>query len=281
MNYKFSLIMSTVNRTEAVSSFLDLLSKQTYKYYELIIVDQNSDDRLKEITDKYSDFCTEIIHLKSERGLSRGRNVGLGVSTGDIVAFPDDDCLYPEDLLENVNNWFANNTDYAGMSGISISNEGIPTVGRFDFNAGEINKLNIWQRMTSIGLFVKYSAIEGQVHFDEKLGVGSGTIYGAAEDIDFPLQILENGERLFFDPAIKIIHPPVTVKFDSDSCKRGLFYGGGIGYVLEKHKYPFIFVMKMLIRPLGGVFISVVTFNFKKAWYHWNVFRGRLRGMIG
>ncbi|MFH2035106.1 MAG: glycosyltransferase family A protein [Candidatus Zixiibacteriota bacterium] len=280
MNFKFSLIMSTLNRTNEVSKFLDSLSRQSYKNYELIIVDQNDDDRLKETVDKYANICTEIIRLKSERGLSRGRNVGLAHASGDIIAFPDDDCNYPENLLKNVNEWFEQNNDYAGVSGVSVGRDGNLSVGRFDNTSGDIDRLNIWNRMTSIGFFVKKSVVGNEIRFDEKLGVGSGTIYGAAEDIDFPLQLLAHGNNLFFSPNLKITHPPVTIDYDSESRHRGLLYGGGIGYVLEKHKYPLKFVLKMLVRPLGGAIISIFLFNFAKAWFHWNVFRGRLRGMI-
>jgi glycosyltransferase involved in cell wall biosynthesis len=88
---KVSLILATVNRVNELEIFLKSLSNQTYQKFELILVDQNMDARLNEIVNKYRSTC-KIKHIQAERGLSKARNVGFHHITGDIVAFPDDDC---------------------------------------------------------------------------------------------------------------------------------------------------------------------------------------------
>src|SRR3954462_9966814 len=68
MEYKISLILSTVGRTEPLARFLDGLTQQTYQNFELILVDQNSDSHLKSILNLFhSRMC--ILHLGSKPGL--------------------------------------------------------------------------------------------------------------------------------------------------------------------------------------------------------------------
>ena len=105
---KFSLIVCTLGRYEELDQLFESLRKQTYSDFEVILVDQNDKDYLNEIINEYSNEF-DIRHIFSEKGLSRARNIGLKYVSGQIVAFPDDDCWYPIDLLERVNNFFQDN----------------------------------------------------------------------------------------------------------------------------------------------------------------------------
>ena len=98
---RFSLVLATVGRTEELNRFFASLDYATHRNFEVILVDQNPDDRLNSVLDHY-DGRFPALHLRSERGLSRARNVGLRRVTGDVVAFPDDDCWYPPNLLNQV-----------------------------------------------------------------------------------------------------------------------------------------------------------------------------------
>ena len=106
---KISLVMATVGRVHEVEEFINALKKQKFSNYELIIVDQNTHYLLKEIYEKFKDIM-EIKYIRSEKkGLSLNRNIGIQHVTGNIIAFPDDDCEYDEDTLLSVNQYFNNN----------------------------------------------------------------------------------------------------------------------------------------------------------------------------
>src|SRR2546427_827401 len=100
---KFSLVQATLGRTGELARFLRELDQQTYRSFELIVVDQNPDQRLAPILAPYESRFP-VFHVRSEKGLSRARNVGMRQIGGDVVAFPDDDCWYPPHLLEWVRN---------------------------------------------------------------------------------------------------------------------------------------------------------------------------------
>ncbi|HBF5453835.1 TPA: glycosyltransferase, partial [Clostridioides difficile] len=59
-----SLIMPTLNRYDDIYLLMDSLENQTYKNFELIVVDQNDNSKVKEIVDKYIDKL-DIKYIKS------------------------------------------------------------------------------------------------------------------------------------------------------------------------------------------------------------------------
>ena len=97
---KVSLVMPTINVTTELELFLKSLRTQTYKDFELIVVDQNEGNEAFEIVKDYEEEF-KIKYAKSdEKGLSLNRNRGLVLMEGEIVGFPDDDCEYQPDTLK-------------------------------------------------------------------------------------------------------------------------------------------------------------------------------------
>ena len=91
MNFNFSLIIATINRSEELGLLLSSLKNQTYKNFQVIIVDQNLDNRIVSIISDYKDFL-KIVHIKTnKKGVSNARNAGIELAEGDIITFPDDD----------------------------------------------------------------------------------------------------------------------------------------------------------------------------------------------
>jgi len=272
---KFSLILATVGRVQDVYRFLESLDAQTYRDFELVVVDQNEDDRLVPILQRFQSHFP-ICHLRYYgRGLSRARNEGLKSISGDIVAFPDDDCLYPPNLLEKVARWFAEHPERHGLTGRSVTDKATPSSGRWDRAAGDVDRYNVWRRGISFTIFLRKKVVETVGSFDEKLGVGAGTPWGSAEETDYLIRALEAGFRIFYDPTLTITHPDKTPEV---SLERVRSYGRGMGYVLRKHSYPMWYVLYYLMRPLGGVVLAAITGRFRKMSYHWNTLLGRLEG---
>src|SRR6202049_5317096 len=79
----FSLILSTVGRTEEPARFLRPLDLQTYRHFELIVVDQNPGAILDPLVRQYRDRFP-LLHLRSECGLSRARHAGLLHASGEM-----------------------------------------------------------------------------------------------------------------------------------------------------------------------------------------------------
>jgi len=277
---KISLILATIDRTTELSRFLEQLDRQSYPDIELIIVDQNRDDRLVDILEPYQ-AVLDIRHIKTDKpGVSRARNIGIRSLNGEIVAFPDDDCWYTEELLDKVINIFRKQTDWDGISGSLCDDEGGLGPGNFAFTPGYINKFNVWRRANTNTIFLRRGVIEGAGGFDELLGPGAGTRWTASEDIDYVLRILEKKHCLYYCPDLKIGHLDPARNYDSAAVNRGFSYGCAMGRMMDLHNYPVWFVAYYLLRPLGGSLLALATGRIGKTRYYWSVFRGRLYGWI-
>src|SRR5262245_58658857 len=113
---KISLVLATVGRTTEVERFLRSLEQQTCRDMELIVVDQNEDDRLNEIISTLGSLEIDIVHLRlGDRNLSKARNFGIARARHEVVGFPDDDCWYEKDLVEVV---LANLNSHANLDAI-------------------------------------------------------------------------------------------------------------------------------------------------------------------
>jgi glycosyltransferase involved in cell wall biosynthesis len=273
---RFSLIMATIGRTQEISRFLSKLDSQTYKDFELIVVDQNPDDRLQEILKPYLDRLS-ILHLTSATGLSRARNVGMQKATGDIVVFPDDDCWYPEDLLERVNFYFEKQPEIEGISGSTVGDS------YMDRTSGLITPFNVWKRAISYGIFLRCKAVQAVGDFDETLGVGAGTIWGSGEETDYLIRILNAGYQLYYDPLLEVHHPgPVqATQGNNFSLEKVHFYAMGKGRVLRKSHSPLWFVAFQCTKPLIKSLLEFIQQAPKQERVGWTVFQGILQGWRG
>src|ERR1044071_9472053 len=94
----FSIIMPVYNREGIVEQTIQSVLRQSYRDYELIIVDDGSTDNTEEVIKNISDEKISYYKIKnSERGAAR--NFGVKKAKNDYVAFLDsDDLLYPHHL---------------------------------------------------------------------------------------------------------------------------------------------------------------------------------------
>lgn len=96
-----SIVMPTYNREKTIKRAIDSILNQTYKDFELIIVDDNSNDNSKNIIKSIDD--DRIIYIKNDfnKGANESRNIGVKIAKGEYVAFQDSDDEWLENKLEN------------------------------------------------------------------------------------------------------------------------------------------------------------------------------------
>jgi glycosyltransferase involved in cell wall biosynthesis len=277
---KFSLILATVGRVEELEKFLQHLDLQTYRSFELIIVDQNPDGILDSLIRQYQGMFP-LLHLRWEKGLSRARNVGLQRVSGDIVAFPDDDCWYAPDTLEWIARKFSQDQRLDGITGRGVDEERPGDFLFFSRRNEWVNQKNVFRCGTSISIFLRTSVLQTVGPFDESLGTGSGDGKHAAEECDYLIRTLESGFRIYYCVDLCVLHPYPVPTYDRGFIKKAFGYSVGFGYVLRKHNYPISFVVNSWLRALGGAAISLATFNLAKSRYHFATLKGRVLGWLG
>lgn len=274
---KFSLIVCTLGRMAELEHLLASLASQSYTNFEVILVDQNIDGRLDSLLAAYTS-CFALRHLHSAPGLSRSRNLGLSYATGEIIAFPDDDCWYPDDLLAQVAEFFDDHALVGGLSGRATDGRGKNVAGRWDRQAGLLTLENVWSRAISITIFLRRAVVTRVGPFDETLGVGAGTPFGSGEETEYLIRALKAGTALFYSPRYVVYHPEPAAEYGDWAAARAMGYGLGMGRVLSMHGYGVGFVLKSLIRPLGGSLLFFLMGQEGRARFHLNVARGRWAG---
>ena len=124
---KFSIIVPVYNVENYLKKCLDSIINQTYKSFEIIIVNDGSTDNSQEIIDKYSEEYPNDIKAfqKKNGGLSDARNFGVLKSNGDYILFVDSDDYIDELLLEKLNDIIVkeNFSDIIGFSLESVDGE--------------------------------------------------------------------------------------------------------------------------------------------------------------
>jgi glycosyltransferase involved in cell wall biosynthesis len=276
---KVSLVLPTIQTDKnELTRFLDSVAVQSHFPIDLIIVDQNIDERVSDIIQSYRNDL-QIIHLHSSPGLSLARNIGLQAISGDLVAFPDDDCWYPPDLLARVVEQLDAHPDWAGITGQCLDQTGKPAVGKWDPRRGPITIYNVWNRSTSITIFLRTSIIQKVGEFDESLGVGSGTPRKSGEETDYLLRVLEKGFHLEYIPTLEVYHPPALME-GREANHKAFSYSLGVGWVLRKHRLPFWFVFSIWLKTAGGFGKAWLSGDIVRANYIRSILIGRIRGFM-
>ena len=127
------IILPNYNSSEFLEKTIDSVIAQTHKNWNLIIVDDCSDEKTKKILNKYSqNKDIQIVFLDKNKGAAFCRNNALELSKSEYVAFLDsDDVWFPDKLIKQINFMKKNNYDftytnytpYKGEENIDISNQ--------------------------------------------------------------------------------------------------------------------------------------------------------------
>jgi glycosyltransferase involved in cell wall biosynthesis len=100
VNPKVSVIIPTKNRATYVSSAIRSVLCQTFRDFEVIVIDAASTDNTKEVISNFSDKRVRLFFEKKDRGVSASRNLGIVLSKGEFIAFLDDDDQWTQRKLE-------------------------------------------------------------------------------------------------------------------------------------------------------------------------------------
>lgn len=279
---KFSLVMATLGREREVAEFIAALQLQTYRDFELIIVDQNADDRIDRVL-RTVPHTFPVRHKKvSFRGNARARTSGIHFAAGDVVAFPDDDCIYAEDVLGKVAHEFAIQPRL-----------GILCAGSYEFN-GEHFSVGVnaaepryFSRFSMMGVefthFFRLANIaRDEFYMDVDFGIGSK--YFGAEGFELLYRLLRAGAKAFYTPHIRVFHA------NKDSINLGheriAKHSAGVGAYIRKFTNQgdlamAIFILrKMLVAPPVKIALAALRCDFKRLNYAFHSLLGVWRGFL-
>ncbi|MEF2483652.1 glycosyltransferase family 2 protein [Vibrio mimicus] len=99
---KVSIVMPAYNAEKTISNSIYSVIRQTYKNWELLVVDDSSNDATSSIVQEFQKKDIRIRYIKNEgkRGVSSARNVGISLASGVYIAFLDSDDTWEDKKLE-------------------------------------------------------------------------------------------------------------------------------------------------------------------------------------
>lgn len=267
-----------------LDNFLVHLDGQTFRDFEVLVVDQNSRPGVPELLARHS-FPQHYIH-SPQRGAARGRNMALQIAQGEILAIPDDDCWYPPNLLETITKWFDDHPDIdmlcileCNPAGEAMVPENPPPAGfSTDRPIGFRMKRSVWWAQSSM-VFMRREVRDTIGLLNESLGVGCDTKYQSGEETDYFLRAMHAGSRMWFEPSIKVFH--VELRTPERLAKSTYPYSLGAGYVLRLHHCGLSGLLAVASRALGGAIISACRGEFRQASVYLHRAQGILIGYFG
>ena len=99
---KYSFIIPVYNRPDEVDELLDSLTRQTFRDFEVVVVEDGSVVPCKDIVDKYADRLSIHYYNKANSGPGQTRNYGVDRANGEYMLILDSDCILPGKYLEAV-----------------------------------------------------------------------------------------------------------------------------------------------------------------------------------
>jgi len=167
--------------------------------FEVIVVDDGSEQPLKSIAEEYGARCT----VQEPLGPAAARNTGAQAAQGKILAFTDSDCAPVESWLQNLTAPF-DDPEIVGVKG-TYANEQAGWVPRFVQQEYEAK----YRRMASlekIDFIDTYSAAYRRDVFLENGGFDTAFPVPSVEDQELSFRLARKGYRMVFAPNAVVVH---------------------------------------------------------------------------
>jgi len=156
---KVSVLIPTKNRSASLAQCLDSLTKQSFKDFEVVIVDGGSTDETRYVVDTFSQKL-RIVFVVQNGGLARAQNKGWQISNGEILVRTDDDIIANPQWLDAIVETFEMSDDVGGVTGPTIIPEDKKRFrDLFSFQEKFINGRVFWRLL---GTVYFYYFMEGQ-----------------------------------------------------------------------------------------------------------------------
>jgi glycosyltransferase involved in cell wall biosynthesis len=262
---KYSVIIPVYNRPEEVSDLLESLKAQTYRDFEVIIVEDGSSIRCDHIVERFASYVKISYYLKPNEGPGPARNFGFTKAAGEYFVVFDSDCILPPEYLHIVDTALAaQNLDAWGgpdkaherftllQRAMGYTMSSVFTTGGIRGGAKSIGAFQ--PRSFNMGLSRKVFDATGGFRFAR-----------FAEDIELSIRMKKQGFRVGLIPEAFVYHKRRTdlKQFfkQVSNFGRGRAQAGAAhkGHVKLTHWFPAFFT-SLLISLLVLPFLSLTLF---------------------
>ena len=199
-----SIILPVFNNESEISETLNSIFNQTYKNYELIIVDDASDDKTVTLLNSIDNSNVQVIFNGERKGFSYCRNLALNNVNGEYVFYIDCGNVWCEEYLKTMMGAFLKLSDAKAIySGQLVYNHDWNKISGIQF--GAYNKSLLYNRnYISLSAFAHKKSLIDEIKFNESLN--------SLEDWHFILNI-SNNYKMY---SIPILQSKTNIKSNDD-----------------------------------------------------------------
>ncbi|MCS7161703.1 MAG: glycosyltransferase [Bacteroidia bacterium] len=254
---RFSVIVPVFNRPEELHELLDSLTQQTWRDFEVIVVEDGSTHTAQAVVERFADKLNLRYLKQPNRGPAAARNAGASQSQGEYVIFLDSDCFCPPPYLatlaerlqqEELDGFGGPDTAHPSFTpiqkAISYAMTGYFTTGglrgRPSYGADKFLP-------RSFNMGVRREAFFAVGGFEESLRFG--------EDIDLSLRLRQAGYRLRLIPEAWVYHRRRTHWWAF--FKQVYNSGMARWYLTERHPHSLAIIHLLPSAFVGGVGLMV------------------------
>ena len=226
-----SVVISTLNRPDALDRCLTALAAGALRPNEIVIVDQSDDTRSADVATRHPSADMAVAYVRNTgRGLGVSQNAGFARASHDIVAVIDDDCVADARWLSTIASTMGCRPELDGVTGrvLPLEPQGdrtfavssrISTVRR-EFAGRALP----WEVGSGNNFALRRAAFSRAGACDVRLGPGSPAQGGV--DMDLFHRLLRAGSRILYEPDAIVYHERQT---RGERRARRSMYGRGMG----------------------------------------------------
>ena len=254
-----SICTTVLNEEESIGKLLDSLLNQTTKADEIVLVDGGSTDKTVEIINHYQKRFGNFKLLKEKCTRARGRNLGVEIAKGKIIAMTDAGCIARADWLKKLTAPFVNEEIGVVAGFYKMKSESA-------FRKAESVYLGTQPEDFNITFLPSTRSIAFRKSVWEKVGGFPENLTGAAEDTVFNYKLIKNGINISrVKDAIVEWGMPQNIKdffgktfnYAHGDAKTKIWIFAGKG--LASHNIKAFLV---LLRYLSGFSLLILSFGY-------------------
>lgn len=189
---RVSVVVPTHNRAGLLPALLAALDRQDYPAYDVVIADDASTDETPEILARWEGSDRRVVRTDRAVGSYGARNAGWRASSGEIVAFTDDDCLPAP-------GWISALVAALGSDMVGVQGETRAEPGEITPFTHQIDQSRPGPPYRTCNIAYRRTELERQGGFDDTFRWYADNIFGLRARLEGPIG---------FAPAAVVRHPP-------------------------------------------------------------------------
>ncbi len=267
MGTRFSVIIPVYNREELVGRAIRSVLAQSYRDFELLVVDDASTDRTAAVVQSFDDSRLSYIRLPENGGNAVARNAGVRRARGELITFLDSDDEFLPGFLAGMEATFSKLDPqigfvWAGIETVDAKGDRAP-VDEDGWTPETVTDrylafLTRFRGGTDHGLTIRRECVEKVGLFDERLR--------AAVDTDFVLRLVQQYDCRAIPEPLVVVHEDGRDRVRRNTRHKAAAYD----IIIEKHRE------KLRAHPRLWA-----KFHYKAGWLHYHAGnRAQARGHL-